>query len=127
MGREWMRPCDGVLGGGVGAEVEWRVMRGVVEVRSGGWLLWPPSPGGLPCENSETRCVCVVWPYPGWRVDGSVFSPSSQPAGPLAHNILLCFLHQLLMAFGMGRREEREERVVSTVCILSFALFSAFL
>ena len=45
----------------------------------GGWVLLPPSPGGLVHEN-PVGCVCVVWPYPGWRADGSVFSPSWLPA-----------------------------------------------
>ena len=47
----------------------------------GGWLLLPPCPGGLACENPGTGCVCVVWSYPGWRAGGPVFSPSLLLAG----------------------------------------------
>ena len=46
----------------------------------GGRIFLPPFPGGLLSENPEAGCVCMVWPYPVWRADGSVFSPSWQPA-----------------------------------------------
>ena len=36
----------------------------VMEVRPGGWLLLPPCPGGLACENPGTGCVCVLLSYP---------------------------------------------------------------
>ena len=56
----------------------WEDERGEHWWRSGPgeWLLLPLFPGGLTCENPETGCVCVVWAYPGWRADDSVFSPS---------------------------------------------------
>ena len=42
----------------------------------GGADVLPPLPGGLFSENPEAGCVCMVWPYPVWRADGSVFSLS---------------------------------------------------
>ena len=73
----------------------------------------PPSPGGLVYEN-PVGCVCVVWPYPGWRADASVFSLSWLPA---------CFSSSRCwpssspwdVTWEGGRWGREEERVVSVL------------
>ena len=76
---EWGDTCALVFSSSVFLGVSasgWRDERGECWSGPGRWLSWLLSPEGLLTENPEAWCVCVVWSYPEWRADESVFSPS---------------------------------------------------
>ena len=72
-------------------------------------------------ENS-VGCVCMVWPYPGWRADASVFSPSGLPACFSSSRFCLRSLHGSIMGCDLGRGEMRERRRESCECFVHVLL-----
>ena len=74
-------------------------------------------------HENPVGCVCMVWPYPGWRADASVFSPSWLPAYYSSSRCWPSFSG--IMGCDLGRWEMRERRRESCECFVDVLLCSS--